>query len=321
MPTSKVVLKTLDRALSKAGIGSRTETRSWIGAGRVAVNGKTIRTPDHWVNLQLDEVTLDGNPVVKRDPVYLLLYKPKGFLTTYKDPEGRPTVYDLMKDVPEYIVPVGRLDLDTSGLLILTNDTKFADRIMSPKFKVPKTYYVKAAGILSDDALEALRKGVALEDGMTSPAKVARSRDSGGSTFLEIVITEGRNRQVRRMLEAVGSRVRKLVRTAIGPVRIGTMVMGSFRALLPHEVDALAGMEWIKLSKEESRPPAERRKSRPDGAETRGAPVPRRPRSGGEKARAAGPKDRKPTGARSADRRPANRRSSGSDRRGGRGSR
>src|SRR5262245_43983260 len=118
-------LKTLDRVLSKAGIGSRTETRSWIGAGRVQVNGKVIRTPDHWVDLARDTVSLDGNPVERAESVYVLLYKPKGYLTTYKDPEGRPTVYDLLAGVPEYVVPVGRLDLDTSGLLILTNDTQF----------------------------------------------------------------------------------------------------------------------------------------------------------------------------------------------------
>src|SRR5882724_2168195 len=148
---AKRPLKTLDRVISKAGVGSRTEARSWIGSGRVKVNGKVIQTPDHWVDLQRDRVTLDDKPVRATDkaPVYLLLYKPKGYLTTYKDPEGRPTVFDLLGEVDQFVFPVGRLDLDTSGLLLLTNDAQFAERIMNPEFKVSKTYLVKAATLLS----------------------------------------------------------------------------------------------------------------------------------------------------------------------------
>ena len=237
---AKRPLKTLDRVLSKAGAGSRTEARAWIGAGRVAVNGRVIQTPDHWVDLQRDKVTLDGQPLRKAKPLYLLLYKPKGYLTTFKDPEGRPTVYNLLEDVP-HVVPVGRLDLDTSGLLILTNDTQFAERIMNPEYKVAKTYLVKAAGVLTDEQLEQLRNGVELSDGMTSPAIVQRVRDRDKSTFLEITITEGRNRQVRRMLEAVGSRVRKLVRTAIGDIGIGELEIGKWRELTSKEVRLLSG--------------------------------------------------------------------------------
>jgi pseudouridine synthase len=240
-PDEKRPLKTLERALSKAGLGSRTEARSWIGAGRVRVNGKLIQTPDHWVDLERDRVTLDGKEVRAGRKVYLLLYKPKGYLTTYKDPEGRPTVYDLMRDLDQWVAPVGRLDLDTSGLLILTNDTQFAERITNPAHKVPKTYLVKTASRLDDDAIERLRHGVMLSDGMTQPALADRLRDAGHHTFLEIVITEGRNRQVRRMIEAVGSRVLKLVRTAIGPVRIGDLEIGKCRPLEPQEVRLLAG--------------------------------------------------------------------------------
>ncbi len=236
--TEKRPLKTLDRVLSKAGAGSRTEARSWIGAGRVAVNGKVIQTPDHWVDLVRDKVTLDGKPLRNAKKVYLLLYKPKGYITTYKDPEGRPTVYDLLEGAP-HVVPVGRLDLDTSGLLILTNDTQFAERIMNPDYKVAKTYLVKASGVLTDEQLERLRTGVELSDGMTRPAVVKRVRDRDKSTFLEMTITEGRNRQVRRMLEAVESRVRKLVRTAIGPVGIGDLEIGKWRELTREEIRAL----------------------------------------------------------------------------------
>lgn len=232
-------LKTLDRVLSKAGLGSRTEARSWIGAGRVRVNGKLIRTPDHWVDPARDRVTLDGKPVVAGRKIYLLLYKPKGYLTTCRDPERRATVYDLIRDVEEWVFPVGRLDRDTSGLLILTNDTQFAERLTNPEYKAPKTYLVKASVRLSDEQLERLRRGVELSDGPTRPAEVARIRDSGNRTFFEITITEGRNRQVRRMVEAIGARVLKLVRTGIGPLRIEKLEIGRYRKLTGEEVRKL----------------------------------------------------------------------------------
>ena len=232
-------LKTLDRALSKAGLGSRTEARSWIGAGRVKVNGRVVQSPDHWVDLQRDKIALDGKPIRQQEKIHLLLYKPKGYLTTYKDPERRPTVYDLMPESKTWVFPAGRLDLETSGLLVMTNDTDLAERLTNPDHKVPKTYLVKSAGLLSDAQLERLRNGVELSDGPTRPAIVQRIRDAGKHSFLEITIWEGRNRQVRRMLEAIDSKVLKLVRTAIGPLRIGDLVIGKHRALTAAEVDAL----------------------------------------------------------------------------------
>jgi pseudouridine synthase len=234
-------LKTVDRVISKAGYGSRTEARRWIGAGRVRVNGKLIHTPDHWVDIERDQVTLDGRPLRPRKRLYLLLYKPRGYITTYQDPRGRPTVYDLIREVDQFVVPVGRLDLDTSGLLLLTNDTQFAEHIMNPEHSVPKTYLVKCGDVLTAEQIQALRQGVQLKDGPTLPAVVNRIRDSGTCTFLEITITEGRNRQVRRMVEAVGSKALKLVRTAIGPVRIGDLKIGEWRPLTAEERKALAG--------------------------------------------------------------------------------
>jgi len=241
VPPAERPLKTLERVLSKAGLGSRTEARQWIGTGRVRVNGRLIQTPDHWVDLVRDHVTLDGKPVRDAAKVYLLLYKPKGYLTTYKDPEGRPTIYDLLGEVEQWVSPVGRLDLDTSGLLLLTNDTAFAERVTNPDFKVPKTYLVKTASRLSDEDLDRLRRGLELKDGATQPALVTRQRDAGSHTFLEITISEGRNRQVRRMIEALGSRVLKLVRIAIGPIRIGTLAIGKHRPLTPAELEMLRG--------------------------------------------------------------------------------
>src|SRR5260370_67940 len=169
-------LKTLERVFSKAGFGSRTDARSWIGAGRVRVNGKVVQNPDHWVDLERDRVTLDGKPLRAASRVYLLLYKPKGYLTTYKDPEGRPTVYDLIADAGTWLSPVGRLDLDSSGLLLMTNDTEFAERIASPDHKVAKTYQMKTSTLLTDEQLDRLRSGVDLDDGPTRPALVTRLR-------------------------------------------------------------------------------------------------------------------------------------------------
>jgi 23S rRNA pseudouridine2605 synthase len=240
-PHSKRPLKTLERVFSKAGIGSRTEARSWIGKGRVRVNGQIVKNPDHWVDLERDRITLDGKPLQKTAKTYLLLYKPKGYLTTYRDPEGRPTVYDLIEDAGGWLAPVGRLDLDTSGLLLLTNDTEFAERIMNPENKVPKTYLVKASTRLTEEQMEQLRRGVQLADGPTRPARVELMRHSAKYTFLELTITEGRNRQVRRMVEAVGSKVLKLVRTAIGDIRIGDLPIGQWRRLTAEEVRALGG--------------------------------------------------------------------------------
>jgi pseudouridine synthase len=234
-------LKTLERVFSKAGLGSRTDARSWIGGGKVRVNGKVVLNPDHWVDLERDRVTLNGKPLRAAAKTYLLLYKPKGYLTTFRDPEGRPTVYDLIADAGTWLSPVGRLDLDTSGLLLMTNDTGFAERITNPDHKVPKTYQLKASTWISDEQIAHLRSGIELSDGPTRPAGVRRLRDSAKYTFLEITITEGRNRQVRRMIEALGPKVLKLVRTAIGPIRIGDLPIGTWRPLSPEEIEALGG--------------------------------------------------------------------------------
>jgi len=232
-------LKTLERVLSKAGLGSRTDARKWIGAGRVKVNGKLVQTPDHWVDLERDRVTLDDRPVKAARKVYLLLYKPKGYLTTYKDPDGRATIYDLIPDLGRWVVPVGRLDLDTSGLLLLTSDTQFAERVTNPDYKIPKTYLVKCSTRLTEEQIDQLREGVALSDGPTQPAAVQRIRDSAKYTFIEITIREGRNRQVRRMIEAVGSKALKLVRTRIGEISIGDLPIGKHRELTPAEIRSL----------------------------------------------------------------------------------
>ena len=191
------------------------------------------------MDVDRDQVVLDGRPLQSEKRLYVLLYKPKGFLTTFKDPDGRPTVYDLLLDIDQWVFPVGRLDQDTSGLLILTNDTEFAEHLTNPAHHVPKTYLVKTTSLLADEQLEKLRHGVELNDGPTRAAQVKRVRDSASRTFLEITVTEGRNRQVRRMIEAIDGKVSKLVRTNIGPIRIGPLTIGHWRLLTPDEVKLL----------------------------------------------------------------------------------
>lgn len=239
-PAQKRPLKTLERVLSKAGLGSRTEARQWIAAGRVQVNGRVVRDPDHWVDMARDKVRFDRKPLQVRERTYLLLYKPAGYITSYRDPQGRPTVYDLIKDVGTFLSPVGRLDLETSGLLIMTNDTQLAERVTNPESHIPKTYLVKASTRLTDEQLQQLRDGIELADGPTRPATVVRVRDSAKYTHFEITITEGRNRQVRRMVEALGARVLKLVRVRIGPIGIGELPIGRWRFLTQSEVARLA---------------------------------------------------------------------------------
>ena len=203
------------------------------------MNGKLVQTPDHWVDLERDRIAVDGKPLRAAERIYILLNKPKGYLTTYKDPDGRRTVFDLLPASLPYLFPVGRLDQDTSGLLLLTNDAQFAEGVTNPIHKIPKTYLVKVAGILSEERIQRLRDGLELSDGPTKPAEVKRLRDTASCTFLEIAIREGRNRQVRRMIDAVESKVLKLVRTAIGPIEIAGLGIGMHRALAPAEVRQL----------------------------------------------------------------------------------
>jgi 23S rRNA pseudouridine2605 synthase len=241
-------------------LGSRTQARSWIHAGRVSVNGRVVENPDQWIDFDRDKILFDDKPLQAQDPIYILLYKPTGYITTFKDPEGRPTVYDLIQDVDSFVSPVGRLDLDTSGLLILTNDTQFAERLTNPDHKIMKTYLVKCTGPVTDEALDRLREGVELSDGPTRPAEVKRVRDSGKYSHIEIRIGEGRNRQVRRMVEAVDSKVMKLVRTGIGPIRIGELKIGTWRLLDDREMGALSGSPTRNGSSDRARDSRSRRR-------------------------------------------------------------
>ncbi len=236
--------KTLDRVISKAGLGSRTEARKWIGAGRVAVNGRVIQTPDHWV-IPGDQVTFDGEPLEAAERIYVLLYKPKGYVTTYRDPDKRPTVYDLLDGIPGFVGTVGRLDLDTSGLLLLTNDNDWANRIMSPEGHVEKEYLVRAAGHLTAEQIAQLRDGVELDDGPAKAHGLAVERLTPKDTVLRITLIEGRNRQVRRMVEAIGSRVRKLVRIRIAGLTLAGLTPGQYRLLTKAELRSFTHYAYV----------------------------------------------------------------------------
>ncbi len=231
---------TLDRVLSRFGIASRTASLDFIRAGRLKVNGKVERDPERWVWPERDVVHLDGKPLRPVPRTYLLLYKPKGVITSHGDPDGRKTIYDLLGTSGRWVAPVGRLDKDTSGLLLLTNDTEFGHAVMSPESQVPKTYMAKVNALMSDEVIAQLARGVEMKRGdWARPQRVRRLEDRGKYTWLEIVLTEGKNREVRRMIEAVGFKVLKLVRMRIGPLTLEGLEVGKWRALTQREIKAL----------------------------------------------------------------------------------
>lgn len=238
--------KTLDRALSRLGACSRSQARAWIEAGRVRVDGVVELDPKRWVDPDLQRLEVDGKAIEARAPIYLALHKPKGVITSRGDPQGRRTVYELLGESSQWVAPVGRLDRDSSGLLLFTNDSVWADGVTAPAGRIVKTYRVQAAPRVDDAGLERLRAGVVLDDGPTRPAIVQRLRDVGDTTVIEMGITEGRNRQVRRMLRAIGHRVRELKRLSIGPVELGALPSGQWRPLREVEVAGLASRPSIR---------------------------------------------------------------------------
>jgi pseudouridine synthase len=231
---------TLDRVLSRFGLASRTAARELIRAGRLKVNGRVVRDPSSWIRPGQVTIQLDGKRLKPTRKIYLLFYKPRGVITSHGDPRGRKTVYDCLDELGRWVVPVGRLDKDTSGLLLLTNDTEFADFVASPESQVPKTYLAKLDRLMSDDIIARLGRGMEMKGGdWAMPASVRRVEDRGKYTWLEIVLKEGKNREVRRIVEAVGFKVLKLVRTGIGPLTLGGLEVGKWRELTPVEVAAL----------------------------------------------------------------------------------
>lgn len=233
-------MERLQKFMAEAGVASRRACEELIRQGRVTVNGETPSL-GRSVEPEQDRVELDGKPVQKEQRrTVILLYKPRGVVSTSSDPEGRRTVQDYFREIPERLYNVGRLDLNSEGLLLMTNDGALANRLTHPRYGVEKTYYAVCDGRLTASEAARLTNGVELEDGMTAPARVdaVRTTQRGDTSFL-ITIHEGRNRQIRRMLEAVGHRTLRLKRERFGPLSLGTLAPGEWRKLSDEEIKKL----------------------------------------------------------------------------------
>lgn len=232
----------LQKIIAAAGLTSRRQAEEWISAGRVSLNGR-IATLGESADLQSDTIEVDGQAL--RGPatgIYLLLNKPSGYVTSLNDPQGRPVVTDLVKEVGARVYPVGRLDLTTEGLLLLTNDGELANHLAHPRHQVDKTYLVRVRGVLAEADRLRLEQGVQLDDGMTAVAKVSRVRAVGQHSWFEITIHEGRNRQVRRMCETLGYPVSRLKRVRLAFLTLDALQPGEFRHLSRQEVIRLKAL-------------------------------------------------------------------------------
>ena len=230
----------LQLVLARAGIASRRQAEKLIRDGLVTVNGQVVRRPGTQVVWGKDAIRVRNRLISRLEPkVTIVLNKPKRVMTTAHDPRGRRTTAELVKKVKARIFPVGRLDYDTEGLLILTNNGELAQHLEHPRYGIPKTYRAKVKGMPAAEALQRLRSGITLDGRRTRPARVKKIGTTGKNTWLEITIKEGRNRQIRRMCWAVGHPVLKLKRTCYGPIRLGNMKPGFYRELTPAEVKKL----------------------------------------------------------------------------------
>jgi len=230
----------LNRILSLAGLTSRRKADLWIQSGRVTVNGRPVTEPGSRALWGEDRIKVDGEPIPPPTERHtLMLNKPFGYISSLYDPAGRPVVTDLLKDVDERVYPVGRLDYDTMGLLLMTNDGRLAHRLTHPAYQIPRTYKVTVSGSVTEARLKRLRRGLPIARGLTVKARVRVLTRGEGRTVLRMVISEGKNRQVRRMLEAVDHRVIHLVRTHFGPLALGRLKVGAYRRLTSEELGAL----------------------------------------------------------------------------------
>lgn len=234
-------MERLQKVMAAAGVASRRKCEEIIVAGRVQVNEETVTTLGVKVDPNTDVITVDGRSIGSEKKIYIIFNKPKGVITSANDPEGRRVVTSYLKGITERVYPVGRLDYDTEGLLLLTNDGEFAHLLTHPKHHVPKTYHATVKGVPHGSVLDKLREGVLLDDGITSPADVEYVDVDleGKQSIISITIHEGRNRQVRRMFEAVSYPVQKLKRVKFGALLLNGLPRGKFRLLSPKEVKEL----------------------------------------------------------------------------------
>ena len=230
----------LQKILSRAGVSSRRAAEKMIAEGRISVNRTVVVEPGTKADPGKDEIRLDGRLIsLETEKIYLMLRKPKGYVTTLSDPQGRPIVTDLINGVAARVYPVGRLDYDSEGLLILTNDGDFAQRLQHPRFRIPKTYRVKVEGHLLKGELKALENGIDLPDGRFSLAKVQIEKTNPGSTWLSLSLTDGRNRVIRRAFDSLGHPVARLIRVAVADLTLASLHEGAWRLLTSREVERL----------------------------------------------------------------------------------
>ncbi|MDD4602063.1 Ribosomal large subunit pseudouridine synthase B [bioreactor metagenome] len=231
----------LQKIISQAGIASRRHAEKLISDGRVTVNGAVVTELGTKVEPRKDKVAVDGKLIVSEKYVYILLHKPKGVVTTLNDPQKRKTVVDLIKDIPERIYPVGRLDYNTEGLLLLTNDGDLTNALIHPSHNIRKVYLAKVHGVPAEEKLDLFRVGMKLEDGLTAPAlvNIIEIDKEKNSTTLEIIIHEGKNRQIRRMCEKIGHSVIQLKRIKFAFLDLKGVRRGSYRYLHQNEVEEL----------------------------------------------------------------------------------
>ncbi|UED72759.1 pseudouridine synthase [Brevibacillus sp. DP1.3A] len=234
-------MERLQKVLAHAGIASRRHCEELIAQGKVQVNGQVVREQGIKVDPLKDKIVVNGQQVKLEQHVYLLLYKPTGVITSVTDPRGRRVVIDLLKGIKERVYPVGRLDYDTSGLLLLTNDGELANKLAHPSYEIDKVYRAWVKGIPSQEKVHKLATGIRLEDGMTSPgqSKLLKTESSSQKALVELTIHEGRNRQVRRMCEAIGHPVLTLERIRLGFLTLDGLKPGEFRKLNHEEVESL----------------------------------------------------------------------------------
>lgn len=245
-------MERLQKFMARHGVASRRACEEIIAAGRVRVNGKTVTAPGTTVDPARDRVAVDGRLLGGPEKlVYLMIYKPRGYLSTVRDPGGRKKVTDLVPEVGERVFPVGRLDYDSEGLLILTNDGDLTYRLTHPSHNVPKTYRARVRGVPDQAGLDLLSAGVVLDDGPTAPAQIIFIEERDGNALLEVTIHQGRNRQIRRMFEKIGHEVIRLKRTRVGPLSLGDLKPGQYRRLGEDEVIRLKKMAGAGI-----RPPA-----------------------------------------------------------------
>jgi len=231
---------TLPRALSKLGFCSRTQAEALVREGRVAVGGRVTTDTETWVDLSEAVIAVDGKRVAAEERVYLMLNKPRGLVTTRHDPEGRPTVFDCLKHLDHaHLSPVGRLDKASEGLLLFTNDTEFAQALLDPETHVAKTYHVQMDRKADREVLDAMMRGVSHDGDLLRATKVRTVREGERNSWIEVVLDEGKNRQIRRMLEALGIECLRLLRVSIGDLALGDLEKGAVRTLTEEEVASL----------------------------------------------------------------------------------